>query len=376
MKQKLIFADEGYRQFRAYLGSLGCQRALLVHGRSMLKMDIGKKLLELPEILGIEAVEFTSFASNPDIESAIEGAELCRRKGCDLIIACGGGSAMDVAKCIRLFVEADTGREDFLEHLKPGRIPFVAIPTTAGTGSEATHFAVIYKDGRKLSVAEPGNIPQAVLMDEKVLSGLPLKQKRATFFDALCHAVESYWSVNATEESRTYAGEALRLLMAAEPNYLSEKSASADNMSMLLAANYAGKAINISKTTAGHAMCYKLTSRFGLPHGQAALRCLVELWPYMADKSGEDQKLQETFGKIAAAMGESTAEGAMEKLKNLAEKHGMLKPLCPEADEKLIAELTGSVNAERLQNHPMKLTEADFAELYRRILKGNTEERN
>lgn len=376
MKQKLILADEGYRQFLAHLGSFGCQRALIVHGNSMLKMDIGKRLLELPKLINLELVEFTDFAPNPDIESALKGAELCRQEGCDLIVACGGGSAIDVAKCIRLFVEADTSRPDFLNVLVPGTIPLVAVPTTAGTGSEATHFAVVYKDGRKLSVAEPSNIPQTVLMDEKVLAGLPVKQKRATFFDALCHAVESYWSVNATEESRLYAGEALRLLMAAEPNYLSDKSAPADNMSVLLAAHYAGKAINISKTTAGHAMCYKLTSMFGLPHGQAALSCLAALWPYMADKSGEDKKMRETFRQIATAMGEATTAGAMAKLKELAIKHGMLKPLCPEADEKLIAELTGSVNVERLQNHPMKLTEADFAELYRRILRGSIEERN
>ncbi len=371
MKQKLIFADDGYGQFLEYLKSLGAKRALLVHGSSMLKLDVGQVLLNLPELTGLEVVEFTDFAPNPAIESALKGASLCREKQCDMIIACGGGSAMDVAKCIRLFMEVDTDREDFLSDLKPGRLPFIAIPTTAGTGSEATHFAVIYKDGKKLSIAEKGNIPQTVLLDEKVLAGLPIRQKRATFFDALCHAIESCWSVNATEESRTYAKEALRLLIAAEPRYLSEQCAMADNISMLLAAHYAGKAINISKTTAGHAMCYKLTSSFGLPHGQAALLCLVELWPYMAEKDGADRELQGTFEEIAEAMGESTTVGAIAKLRKLATKHDMLKPLCPEADEEQIEELTGSVNVERLQNHPMKLAETDFQELYRRILKGN-----
>ncbi|MBO6293695.1 MAG: hypothetical protein J6N51_15785, partial [Selenomonas sp.] len=127
---------------------------------------------------------------------------------------------------------------------------------------------------------------------------------------------------------------------------------------------------NISKTTAGHAMCYKLTSKFGLPHGQAALLCLVELWPYMLEKAGADKGLEVSFQEIAEAMGEKSTEAAGQ-LKELAAKHGMLKPLCPEADDTLIAELAGSVNVERLQNHPLKLAETDFQELYRRILKGN-----
>ncbi|MBO6291092.1 MAG: phosphonoacetaldehyde reductase [Selenomonas sp.] len=371
MKQKLIFADDGYEQFLEYLKSLGARRALLVHGSSMLKLEVGQFLLNLPQQIGVDIVEFTDFAPNPAIESVLKGASLCREKQCDMIIACGGGSAMDVAKCIRLFVEVDMGREDFLSDLKSGRLPLIAIPTTAGTGSEATHFAVIYKDGKKLSIAEKGNIPQAVLLDEKVLAGLPLRQKKATFFDALCHAIESCWSVNATEESRTYAKETIRILIASEPRYLSEECTMADNMAMLLAAHYAGKAINISKTTAGHAMCYKLTSKFGLPHGQAALLCLVELWPYMLEKARADKGLEGNFQEIAEAMGENSSLEAAGKLRELAAKHGMLKPLCPEADDTLIAELTGSVNVERLQNHPLKLSEADFQELYRRILKGN-----
>lgn len=375
MKQKLIFADGGYSKFLEHLQGLGCKRALLVHGSSMLGMEIGRTLLSLPELLGIDVMEFTAFAPNPDIDSALAGARLCRREQCDLIIACGGGSAMDVAKCIRLFTEADTSREDWLAHLPEGKLPFIAVPTTAGTGSEATHFAVVYREGKKLSIAEDSNIPWAVLMDEKVLSGLPGRHKRAAFFDALCHAIESLWSVNATQESRIYAREALRLLLAAEPIYLSEKCTMAGNMSMLLAAHYAGRAINISKTTAAHAMCYGLTSKLGLPHGQAALLCLLELWPYMAEKAGGDGDSRGLFQDIAEAMGERENAGAMARLRELAVKYGMTGPLGQKTSGSLIGELSGSVNTERLQNHPMKLEKADFAELYRRILKNIAEER-
>ena len=376
MKQKLIFADEGYRSLAAYLKSLGSQRALLVHGRSMVHLEVGQYLLQLPENLGIDVVEFTDFAPNPDIQSAIAGAALCKEQGCDLIIVCGGGSAMDVAKCIRLFCEIDTARPDFLQELRPGTLPFVVVPTTAGTGSDATHFAVVYQEGRKLSVAEPDNIPQAVVLDAETLVDLPLRQKRATYLDAMCHAIESYWSVHATAESRMYAREALRLLCAAKTSYLSGKADMMVNMTMLLAAHYAGKAINISKTTAAHAMCYKLTSLFGVPHGQAAALCLRHLWPYMQERlpyeePSVQQHWQESFAGIADAMDCESVQEAMVAFQQILEDCEMDKVnQINEGKDSAIAELAGSVNVQRLQNHPLYLDVEDFTRLYRAILKG------
>ncbi len=375
MTQKIIMADNGYGQLLDYVRSLDCRKVMIVHGRSMSNLEIGRKLLALPDLLGIELVEFTDFAPNPQIESAVKGANICREHRCEAIIACGGGSAMDVAKCIRLFVEIDTTGTDFLAHLQPGRLPFIAIPTTAGTGSEATHFAVVYKDGQKLSVAEKGNIPQAVVFDAAVLNKLPMRQKRATFFDALCHAIESYWSMNATSESKFYAREAMKMLLSAEPQYLSSNVTLAENMVMLMAANYAGRAINISKTTAAHAMCYKLTSVLGLPHGQAAVLCLTCLWPLMVDKikmlRGEQRKaLEKVMGEISMAMGEDTIEGGIVKLKKLVVRHDMLLSKAARNDKVVISDLVNSVNIERLQNHPLKLTSMDFYDVYQKIIAG------
>jgi len=376
MKQQLIFADKDYASLTAYLQSVPAKRALLVHGSSMLHLEGGQYLLQLPEKLGIDIVEFTDFEPNPDIQSAIAGAALCRARGCDLIIACGGGSAMDVAKCIRLFCEVDTSKPDFLQNLRPGTLPLVAIPTTAGTGSEATHFAVVYQDGRKLSVTEPDNIPQAVVLDAAVLVNLPLRQKRATYLDAMCHAIESYWSVHASAESRVYAREALRLLCAAKSSYLQGKADMAVNMAMLLAAHYAGKAINISKTTAAHAMCYKLTSLFGVPHGQAAALCLSHLWPYMQSKlptvdAPKQRQLQESFAGIAAAMDCGSVQEAIAAFQQMLKDCAMDTLDFPsEEKDDVIAELAGSVNVQRLQNHPLHLATEDFTYLYRAILEG------
>ena len=376
MMQKYILADEGYAAFADYLHSLACKKALLVHGKSMLHLAVGQFLLHLPDALGIDVVEFTDFAPNPDIESAIAGADLCRRAGCDLIIACGGGSAMDVAKCIRLFREVDTSQDNFLQKLQPGKMPLIVIPTTAGTGSEATHFAVVYRDEKKLSVSEQDNIPQAVLWDADVLCSLPLKQKRAAYFDAFCHAIESYWSVNASDESRIYAAEALRLLAAAEKSYLDDKASTLADTLMMLAANYAGRAINISKTTAAHAMCYKLTSMLGLPHGQAAALCLDVLWPHMlkiARKNGFCD-LQDNMEMIAAIWGEKDAASFSEKFHGMLCSHELIPKWTMLDKEQVIDALVKSVNIERLQNHPLKLGQTDFKTLYGQLFADDREE--
>ncbi len=381
MKQKMIFADADYGNLVESIRSINCQIVMLVHGRSMTKLAVGKKLLALPDLLGIEVVEFSDFSSNPLLEAAIKGAAICRERKCEAIIACGGGSAIDVAKCIRLFVEADQDEPELLNHLRPGKKPLIAIPTTAGTGSESTHFAVVYKDGQKISVAEKDNIPQWVFFDPVVLDQLPMQQKRATFFDALCHAIESYWSVNATEESRYYAKKALKMMLMAEKYYLSSQAVWKDNMVMLSAANYAGKAINISKTTAAHAMCYKLTSMFGLPHGQAAVLCLMYLWPLMVAKVRDLEYkkrdgLEKIFKEIVTAMGVNSVEEGIALLQGLVVRHEMLLTRELANIESVIRELVRSVNAERLQNHPLKLTQGDFADVYRKIIVGRNEGRN
>ena len=158
-------------------------------------------------------IRFSDFRPNPLYESVLEGVKLFRETGCDSIMAVGGGSTIDVAKCIKLYASnPGTGKQG--EWLKveaiPNDIPFLAMPTTAGTGSEATRYAVIYYDGKKQSITSESIIPESVLLDASVLETLPLYQKKATMCDALCHAIESFWSVNSTEESREYSRQAVR----------------------------------------------------------------------------------------------------------------------------------------------------------------------
>ena len=149
----------------------------------------------------------------------------------------------------------------------PGK-KLIAIPTTSGSGSEATHFAVVYVGGEKFSVAHPiYMLPNVVVLNPSLTYSMDSYQTALSGVDAFAQAMESYWSVNSTEESKKYSIEALELIIEHLPLAVNYNDNSRDIM--LHAANLAGKAINIAKTSGAHAISYVLTSKFNIPHGQA-----------------------------------------------------------------------------------------------------------
>ena len=324
----------------------------------------------LPE----NSVMFSDYQPNPLYENVQAGVKLFREKECDAIIAVGGGSSMDVGKCIKLYGNMPGDGEDGswlnAEYVE-NNIPFLAMPTTAGTGSEATRYAVIYYDGKKQSVTSESFIPDTVLMDPNTLIMLPPYQKKVTMCDALCHAIESFWSVNSTDESKVYSRKAIELVITNTDRYLENTEEGRRNM--LLAANTAGKAINITQTTAGHAMCYKITSLFGLAHGHAAVLCDRILLPWMIENADKcidprgEQYLRGVLCEIGYSMGCEAPELAADKLNGLFEKLGLEVPTASEAQ---FEELKTSVNPVRLKNHPLALDVYTIDMLYHRILNG------
>ena len=331
------------------------------------------KVKDYFEELSTPLVKFDRFKSNPLYESVVKGVQLFRAEKCDGIIAAGGGSAIDVAKCIKLYSnlpEDGESGEWMKAEIIPNTIPFLAMPTTAGTGSEATRYAVIYYEGKKQSVASESFIPGTVLMDKSAPKTLPLYQKKATMCDALCHAIESFWSVNSTEESKKYSRTAIEMVLANMEGYIANDEQAIANM--LIAANTAGKAINITQTTAGHAMCYKITSLFGSAHGHAAILSDRVLFPWMLENTDKcidprgEEYIKGVFDEIADAMGCETARDAADKLGTIFENLELDVPL---ATDEQYEELKTSVNNVRLKNHPIALDEKTIDILYHRILR-------
>lgn len=220
------------------------------------------------------AVVFSNFTSNPKYEEMFEGLNLFKKNGCDTIVSVGGGSCIDVAKIIKLSNNSEINSvvPTFKQDYKYSDIKHICIPTTSGTGSESTRHAVLYLDGVKQSISSPSIIPDYVILCPKLITTVPEYQKKATMMDALCQCIESLWSRKSTKESRKYALTSLKLLKNNYKNYLENDLNAISNVQV--AANLSGKAINISETTAAHAMSYKLTSIYKIPHGHAVAICM------------------------------------------------------------------------------------------------------
>ena len=373
MDQRIIEANGEYSALDSWFNENHVHCAMLVCGKSIERQKINAFLEELPSRLGVKIVRFMNFQPNPLYESVVEGVNLFKTERCDSIIAVGGGSAMDVAKCIKLYSNLLGDGIDgawLKAKLVPNTIPFLAMPTTSGTGSEATRFAVIYYEGAKQSISDYSCIPDTILMDASVLKTLPMYQKKATMCDALCHAIESFWSVNSTVESKEYSKKAIQDVLRNMDGCL--ENSDEGNAGMLLAAYTAGQAINITQTTAGHAMCYKITSLFGVAHGHAAMLCDRVLFPWMVENIDKctdprgTEYLKKTLDEIGVAMGCKDGPSGAAKLIDIFDS---LKLEVPTATAEQFETLKTSVNPVRLKNHPITLDVETIDRLYHEILR-------
>ena len=289
--------------------------------------------------LPCEYIRFSGYTSNPRYEDIHAGIAVIKKCKCDIIVAVGGGSSIDAAKCIKYYSLSD--------------IPVMAIPTTSGSGSEATRFAVIYINGSKHSITDDNLLPEYVVLQPDMLKKLPVYQKKCTMLDALCQAIESWWSKKSSPESIEYSRKAIKLILENMDSYLNNEDEG--NWNMLVASNLAGKAINITTTTAPHAMSYTLTSLYGLPHGHAVAICLPKVWRYMKN-----------YDEIAHALGKKNGEEAVLFFEQVLQTLQILPPEHVDAGD--LDMLANSVNPQRLENNPVRLDRDTIRSLYKEIL--------
>lgn len=350
---------------------------MLSSGHSFARLPIRREVESLPDV---KLVKFDGFSPNPKFEEVCAGIDLFAGQGCDGLLAVGGGSAIDVAKCIKRAVLTHEGKSALYPPLVSQplemdgtQMPLFAVPTTAGTGSESTRNAVMYWQGVKQTVAHDGLLPDAAILEPSVLRGLPPYQKRCTLMDAVSQAIESWWSVKSTEESRAYARQSLTTVMQSWHEYIFDYSDDAAAR-VMKGANLSGRAINLSQTTAAHAMSYKVTSLYYLPHGHAVAVCLPEIWTYMLahpdqciDPRGATY-VTKTFYQIAQAMGASTPIEAIARYRDMMKEMELIRPAAGNRQTELDV-LTASVNPLRLRNNPVRLSPEVIRSLYDRILR-------
>ncbi len=355
---------DNYAEIEKVFEQNNVQKPFICCGKSFEKTEIFEYLKQF------DITVWDRIRPNPRFEDMVDAAGLFKENKCDFMIGAGGGSPMDSAKMIRLMITNDIS-ECLNQPMKNNNIKSLFIPTTAGTGSEATKTSVFYiNEIDKTSIANFDFIPDYVILDEKLLETLPDYQRKCTCLDALCHAIESYWNVKSTDESKSYAKKAIELFFENKDSYM--KNEQKGNKGMLLASYYGGKSINITGTTAAHAMCYNITINCSTAHGHSVAVGLVELWRYMLeynqcinDKRGREYVLN-TFDDIAKLMGGKTAPDGVEIFQNLIDEFELPSPA---ADKKRIDEFVSKVNVPRLGNNPTTLEAEDVKNIYNMIFK-------
>ena len=287
----------------------------------------------------------------------------------DLILAIGGGTVIDLAKIVSILDLRFT--KDLKKKLmsyksvsKKKLYSLIAIPTTAGAGAEVTSNSVIYINKIKYSVENKLLIPDYFFLFPYLIINNPFTLKSSAGFDAIAQGVESLISLKSNHQSVSYAKKSLKLSL---KNYLSflKKPNLVNSKNMLLASNLAGKAINISKTTAPHAISYPFTSLFGIDHGHAVSLTLEKFLSFNFEnikRSVSSFNLSERYKIIFKLFKAKNIEGLSDKIKSLKKEANLIDSFSDLGiDINLKSEkILDQVNFLRLKNNPVKVTKEDI----------------
>jgi alcohol dehydrogenase len=345
---------------------LGGRRALVVTDAGVRAAGHVERAVRALAAAGLAVEVFDAVSENPTSADVERGAAAARDFAADVLVAVGGGSAMDAAKGVN-FVATNGGRmEEYWGHGKAARpmLPSVAAPTTAGTGSEAQSYALItatepepgMRHGRKMACGDGKARFRVVLLDPELAATAPRRAAALAGLDAIAHAVESFVTSKRNPISALYAREGWRLLV---PGFARLAAAEADLdtwSDLLLGAHLAGAAIEASMLGAAHAAANPLTAAFGLAHGLAVSVMLPHVVRFNAVEVGGlyRELCDESAEALAASLVDMRHAAGL--LGGLGD-HGVERARLPELARLAAREWTGTFN-------PRPLTERDFLELY------------
>jgi len=264
-------------------------RVMIVTGRRFAR-ESGylDKLQSILKSAGIsKIVVFDRVKPNPPAEIVEEGGKLARNENIDFVVGFGGGSAMDAAKGIAVLATHEGRLREYYypNEPKPPILPIVAIPTTCGTGSEVTKYAIFSENLRKNVMLGEHIVPVIAILDPNILDKIPRELLAHTAMDALSHALESYFHVKASDFSEMFSSEAAKIILDNFRKAYDEDRSSKEKL--FYASMLAGIAINFTGTVIPHGLGYYLTEKFGLSHGLATSLFLTQFIEYVSKKIPE-----------------------------------------------------------------------------------------
>ena len=376
--QQLFIGGRGLEKLQDYLTANKIKTLLLVTG--------DKSYQTLPNLNELEKV-FDTYESkhvsdvpqNPEFNILTRLISELKQQSFDVVVAIGGGSVIDTAKILFCFCTQPFSLKEYSSKSKKLAQPeghFIAMPTTAGTGSESTQFATWFWDKKKYSLDQEFLLPNLAILDPDFTSQLPPFFTACTGMDALSQAIESYWNVKATSESRQLAQKAIELLYrnlgaaVLDPNQ--------DNrMKMARGSNLAGQAIQITRTTAPHSISYPMTSHYGVPHGQAVAVTLPHFFEFNAlekackPASGiTEEEIDRTLSDLCGILKTPDASSAKRDLLTLMNDIGLETQLSGlginESDIDTIVE--NGFTPSRIRNNPRTIDKIHLQKMLKGIL--------
>ncbi|MBI3318677.1 MAG: iron-containing alcohol dehydrogenase [Candidatus Omnitrophica bacterium] len=363
-----IIADGALNQLPELLALFQPKKILLLLGKASFRGSPRHQQL-LESLSGFHVEEPAPVERNPSVVFVQEMWRSLRGKPYDLVVGIGGGSVLDCAKVIRILLKQEEAvLEDYVENRKEFRnkgLPFIAVPTTAGTGSEVTPYASLQTRARhKISLTHPWLYPEVALVDPTLTYSMPGYVTACSGLDALSQAIESFWSVRHTPFSDAHSLRAIPLALENFPKVLKDPGDRPARFAMSLASTEAGLAISQTRTTAPHAVSYPLTTFFEIPHGHACALTLPSFIRYNGPVLGPERA-----PILWRAMGSASHEEAAQVVERLMEAAGVERSL-----RKLGLGMDGidtviehGFRSDRVVNNPREVTKEALREILERI---------
>jgi len=317
MPTRIRFGWGRFQEIHQVVDELKGKRIFLVTGKKFAKTSgVLDKLSEYLKGLILEV--FAEVEENPSIETVDRGAVKCKEAMSDLVIGLGGGSAMDAGKAIAMLQKNPGSIREYLDQERVCQakgLPCVAIPTTSGTGSEVTPFTVIYHPAKKAkpAIALPENFPEVALVDPELTMSMPFEVAASTGLDALCQAVEGFWSTQANPVTLSLAFQAIKLAMENVESACFEKDR--DSVThMALASHLTGIEMSQIGNTAIHPLSYPITIDHGVSHGFACAIFLPAIIRFNASA------IRDRFRDLLTLLNLPNPETFADKIESLMEK--------------------------------------------------------
>lgn len=385
--QEIIVEKGGICKLPEVAKRLGGKKAFIISGPHLNKMGIVAKCEDALKIEKIGSVAFTETEGNPSVETVDAAVEQYKESGADFIIALGGGSPMDVAKAVGLVAKFGGNITEYEGADKvPGDIiPLIAIPTTAGTGSEVTAFSVITDHSRnyKLTVFSYKLIPTYAILDAELLTTTPASVAAACGVDAMIHALEAYLSTAASPFSDAMAEKALELIGGNIRAYVANRTDIEAAEAMLTGSLFAGIAFSWARLGNVHAMSHPVSAFFDVPHGVANAVLLPTIVEYnaLADK-GRYYKLYQYISRSQIRKEEFQPDMLVEAIRELNDELRIPENLTvavneaskertvskEEIEEKISLMAADAMKSGNIAVNPRSSRQCDIEILYKNVL--------